>query len=812
MDELEEMDQPVPTHGGSGGTFEFDFDALEELDEGGNEDEKSRQEEEEEEARRKSAEEERRRASQETKQRAKKEAESERRRAQEAAKESEKVQEYRHKVSTSGFTFERGLRLQQELIEGFSSHWFQQQFVELTRVHPPGNKRYEPQRLKLLLTVQSIVLPKYGFEGTSKGAFIMQAAYKAEPWEPDEEIQRNGVLLGELVNKPLETSSDLGNASTKLADRSTFTLEIGMSLQQDLLAGFSDPWFQKQLDEILEKFHSDSSQLALEKQRLAMTVQSIVLPKYGFDDTHKGVAQMARAFASANWKDHEEVNRTGLAIVNLLNGIKDGAHIPVQDTQGEHPAAARCREEAGRRVKPWQLVSHEHLLANYAKQAPGMRYGIKFPHSADLLLSSDYGAPWLTKAFQAAGTLSLDNRVKQILRTKPLNSGGAAAKLIVDVEYQTPMHDLHTRLFVKYPFPCEGKTRSDRMQISVNQQPGDVAEVDTYRVLEAGLPFRIPKYYFADISNESTNYILITEFIPYGDAGKNKADFAPFEIEPAYRKYYDDEQFDNALEYYTTMTKLNATMAAWYKLGRLGDRNFLAQLFPDLTKFGPTPLSDAEFKTKMDHAEDFLTLRARQIFPDGLITDTNMVEWRRILTTANQYRAFLGSVPGRREEYNAIMHINMNVDNTWWWRDEKNKLCMGALDWGGLCKSAVGLKLWWSYYGAEFHMLRDHLDDLLQIFADTYEQEGGPKIHAEELRRHIFFGALEQNIGLLGSVPQIYRVIRKEDWPQVTRYRSDQRLIDNYLQWMYVNGFVLITQLMFECNFSKLLDDLIVSL
>lgn len=64
----------------------------------------------------------------------------------------------------------------------------------------------------------------------------------------------------------------------------------------------------------------------------------------------------------------------------------------------------------------------------------------------------------------------------------------------------------------------------------------------------------------------------------------------------------------------------------------------------------------------------------------------------------------------------------------------------------------------------------------------------------------------------MGSVSQIYRVIKKDQWNAVKDFRADTRLKDNYLQWMYVNGFVLITTMMFRLDLGKVVDDAVATL
>jgi len=79
---------------------------------------------------------------------------------------------------SQGFTKARALSLQQELLEGFRAHAFQQRLDALDRIYSavPGSLEFQQERQELFLSVQSTVLPKYGFEGTLEGVFRMMGA------------------------------------------------------------------------------------------------------------------------------------------------------------------------------------------------------------------------------------------------------------------------------------------------------------------------------------------------------------------------------------------------------------------------------------------------------------------------------------------------------------------------------------------------------------------------------------------------------------------------------------------------------------
>lgn len=472
---------------------------------------------------------------------------------------------------------------------------------------------------------------------------------------------------------------------------------------------------------------------------------------------------------------------------------------------------ARCKAERSRKISPWTPVSMDQFAEKWNEELPGMRYDLKFPHTPDLLTSNKYGANWLTKAFHAAGTLKHDNKVSKIIGTRPLTGGGSCLKALVEIEYSKPDPDLHTKLFMKYPYNHADKAqRSDRMNSSVILQGMELAEVDAHRLLESELPFPMPRYYFGDVSNESTNFILLTELINFGDKNKSLDQYKPFEVEPAYDKFLDFKQFGPhpAYEYYKLMTESNAKMAAWYKTGRLGDQAWLGNFFGDGSKAVPQGLGETEFKRKLESGEDFILNVARHMFPKDLVTEDNVKEWKRVLNIANTYKPEVYYCAGVDDDYCAIMHGNMNADNTWFWRDEEGKLQIGALDWGGLGKVAFGPKLWWSYYASEIEMLDEHLQDLLSSFAETYSQEGGPTLDMQQLRRDMMLAALDQAVGILGALPMIYRVIPKKQWPTVAD-RHDERLSNNFLTRMYVQGFVLIYTMIFKFDLSKLVDEFI---
>jgi len=99
------------------------------------------------------------------------------------------------------FNLERSLSLQRELLDSFGADSFQRRLKKLREEcqGPAGARRYNVERLKLLLTVHGEVLPRYGFEGGLPGVMAMMAAFSAPVLAASAEVQRNGAILEKLI-------------------------------------------------------------------------------------------------------------------------------------------------------------------------------------------------------------------------------------------------------------------------------------------------------------------------------------------------------------------------------------------------------------------------------------------------------------------------------------------------------------------------------------------------------------------------------------------------------------------------------------
>ncbi|CAE7209823.1 unnamed protein product [Symbiodinium necroappetens] len=75
----------------------------------------------------------------------------------------------KHASPEEMLTLDCALSLQEELMEGFGKPEFQRTLAQLVRAHPTkAGAEFLRKRTELFLSVQSVVLPRYGFEGSPK--------------------------------------------------------------------------------------------------------------------------------------------------------------------------------------------------------------------------------------------------------------------------------------------------------------------------------------------------------------------------------------------------------------------------------------------------------------------------------------------------------------------------------------------------------------------------------------------------------------------------------------------------------------------
>src|SRR5690606_21967625 len=108
-------------------------------------------------------------------------------------------------------------------------------------------------------------------------------------------------------------------------------------------------------------------------------------------------------------------------------------------------------------------------------------------------------------------------------------------------------------------------------------------------------------------------------------------------------------------------------------------------------------------------------------------------------------------------DFIALCHWNANVDNAWFWRDDRGELECGLLDWGRVGQMNVALALFGALSGAEIELWNERLDELLKCFADEMQRSGGPALDLDELEFQLMLFVAMMGLAWLFDAPALIR-------------------------------------------------------
>lgn len=349
---------------------------------------------------------------------------------------------------------------------------------------------------------------------------------------------------------------------------------------------------------------------------------------------------------------------------------------------------------------------------------PGERTGLEIPAHAEALLAA--GPDFLTRAFHGFGSLRADNRVARITDARPFSGGNSGHKLRFSVEYAQADPALDTELFVKFSRDFADPFR-DRRRYELE------AEVRLALLSRhPAFPVTVPHAWFADFDPASGTGLVVYEAIPFGEGG----------IEPMHVKCMDHELADPMPYYRATVTAL-ARLVAAHKSGALAplaDELFPFELPAALADL-PIAWTEAELREKV-RAYGAMAQRCPRLFPENVRSDAFIARLERdavrLLRHQQEVRAFLYGDP----DFYALAHWNTNIDNAWFFRGAEGTLQCGLLDWGMVRQMNVMLALWGGLSVAQTAMLREHLDELQELYAREIATHGGPRLDPGLMRRH----------------------------------------------------------------------------
>lgn len=344
------------------------------------------------------------------------------------------------------FTRSQALSLQADFLQRYKQPEFQ---AKLDRVKKISEQRERVQEYRaLLLEEQKQVLPKYGLEGSARGAMRMMGAFL--PWNDDPEVIDHTNMINRLIDigmpqtqqipapaatAPAPAAQDTDTSATKQTkkvvlhaageeDKSrimfvddqctvgelramlaetfkepltgiklvrsssgaltaleehlkvpgsvtirasnpkfTFGLQPGgviitkqqaLALSLECKALYQTTDFQQKLEELDRSTEGKPAHERMKLFRnLLLTVQSQVMPKYGFSPTLEGSDDLTRAFSVFGF-DHQDINELNREIAELVS-LKRGASKPVRGAMAtEHKptveAAAAGKGGAQRKI------------------------------------------------------------------------------------------------------------------------------------------------------------------------------------------------------------------------------------------------------------------------------------------------------------------------------------------------------------------------------------------------------------------------------------------------------------------------------
>jgi hypothetical protein len=390
--------------------------------------------------------------------------------------------------------------------------------------------------------------------------------------------------------------------------------------------------------------------------------------------------------------------------------------------------------------------------------APGDHYGLEFPISVPML--EDFGPAFLTRAFRASGAIAADNEVTAIVALQPISVQGASERALLTVDYARDEPGLHKQLFVKFP-PLEPNFKFGLIRMGYG-------EVAMQRLSGSdGFPVKTAKYYFGDHCAKTTNFILITERIPFG--------VAP--VSPALRKGYD-HMIAGVEGHYELLVRALARLVGAHKRGAMPPE--VDGIFPYAGAARDfEPIDDAA--GKIDRLIEFISQTAPHLFIAEASDPAFMARWREDLLYGLEHKDVVIAYLHGDADYTGICHPNLNVDNAWYWREPSGDLQIGLLDWGGAGHMSVAQALSGMLMMPEPEKYQRLVDFVLSTFREELAAQCGVTLDAEELRLQFkastFSTAICTIVEFFGDV---FAVHTPEAYASM-KDRFDPRLLDSGL-------------------------------
>lgn len=239
-------------------------------------------------------------------------------------------------TNPAAITLEHVLGLQADLMDGFCRPAFQQKLDELEEKHRGNERIFQAERQKLFLTVQKVVLPKWGFAGSPKGVFEMMKAVTQDKFNENPQVQRHGWRLNQLLRLgpvgpvPEAPPSAAGEHSAKRVE--LLKQAVG------IIGGLESGEFRQAADALERRLGGQSEHLCRARELLLSLVFLDVLPKYGQEASDLGIAGFWNSLNALGEND-EEVQKVRQQLLRLLERASSSpsaeSSSPSAESQGD---------------------------------------------------------------------------------------------------------------------------------------------------------------------------------------------------------------------------------------------------------------------------------------------------------------------------------------------------------------------------------------------------------------------------------------------------------------------------------------------
>lgn len=417
------------------------------------------------------------------------------------------------------------------------------------------------------------------------------------------------------------------------------------------------------------------------------------------------------------------------------------------------------------------VLDYETFLKRHRQVTAGDHYGLEFP--IDLAGLREAGPEFLTCAFHTSGVMSSDNRVTGIVALDKLDIRGASENGLLELSYARDEPGLQTKLFVKFP-PADAHHKYGLLRLS----NGEVQMARLSR--ERPLPVCLTPYYFGDYSTHTGNFILITERVAFGTGS----------IEPAYRKGYDHD-VPQIEEHYEALTRDLARLVGAHKRGDLGYD--LEQIFPFATAARDfEPIADPE--PRLDRLIDFIGRVAPQLFASEVTRPEFLRKWREDVLFGLAHKDEILAYLLSDADYTGLCHINLNLDNAWFWRDDAGELKAGLLDWGGAGQASLAQALSGMLMMPEPEKHIAMVNRVIDVFIEESAKERCPPINREEL--HFQYKASVYSTAIFMFITILAEAL--EHFPEEYFASMESRMDDRLLESGFYSAIVWIDNMLRE--------------